>query len=180
VYRLKDKNSGKEFMTWNEHLEFRDRMDNIHTLDYSRCGLHELAIGDVRKDIRMKVIWGEVTGIKLVFDKEWSPKVFEELMKQHQREPKQTDYVIGFTKNTGRNSHYSEGDKIYSISNAQDFKTAKFEELWELGRRGLSGTEPSISRLQNPISEDPVTSEVKRERFYTNPYAISYTQKTYQ
>jgi hypothetical protein len=81
VYRLKDKNSGKEFMTWNEHLEFADRMDNIHTLDYSRCGVHPEAIGNVRRDIHMKVIGGEVTGIKQVFDKEWSTKAFEELMK---------------------------------------------------------------------------------------------------
>jgi hypothetical protein len=29
----------------------------------------------------MKVIGGEVTGIKQVFDKEWSTKAFEELMK---------------------------------------------------------------------------------------------------
>jgi hypothetical protein len=81
VYWLKDKNSGKEFMTWNEYLEFADRMDNIHTLDYSRCGVHPEAIGNVRRDIHMKVIGGEVTGIKQVFDKEWSTKAFEELMK---------------------------------------------------------------------------------------------------
>ena len=146
----------------------------------TRCGTHEEAIGNVRKDIHMKVIGGEVTGIKVVFDKEWSPKEFDSLMKQHQGEPKLTAYVIGFTKNHGKNSLHSEGDKIYSIKNAEDFKLGKFEELWELGRRALSGTEPSLSRLKNPISEDPATSEVKRERFFINPNAISYAQKTYQ
>jgi hypothetical protein len=178
VYRLKNKDNGKEFMTWNEHLEFRDRMDNVHTLNYSRCGLHEEAIGNVRKDIHMKVIGGEVTGIKLVFDKEWSPKAFEELMKQG--EPKQTGYVVGFTKNTGRNSHYSEGDHIYSVRNVDDFKNGSFSELWELGRRGLSGIEPSLKKLAQPISEDPATSLVKIERGYISPSAISYAQKTYQ
>jgi hypothetical protein len=180
VYRLRNKENGKEYLTWNEHLSFTDRMDNVHNINYSRCGLHEEAIGNVRKDIHMKVIGGEVTGIKLVFDKEWSTKAFEELIKQHQGKPKQTEYVIGFTKNTGRNSHVSQGDKIYSVKNQDDFKLGKFEELWELGRRALSGTEPSLSKLKNPISEDPSISEVKQERFMINPNAISYNQKTYQ
>ena len=82
-YRLKDKENGKEHMVWNESLSFKDRMDNVHTLDYSHCGTHPEAIGNVRKDIHMKVIGGEVTGINNVFDKEWSPKAFEELMKRH-------------------------------------------------------------------------------------------------
>jgi hypothetical protein len=65
---------------------------------------------------------------------------------------------------------------VFACSRLQD----KFEELWELGRRALSGTEPSLGRLKNPISEDPGISEVKRERFFINPTAISYAQKTYQ
>ena len=77
VYRLKNKDNGKEFLTWNEHIEFKDRMDNLHTLDYSRCGTHEEAIGNVSKDMNMKVIGGEVTGINVIFDKEWSTKEFE-------------------------------------------------------------------------------------------------------
>ena len=180
VYRLKNKDNGKEYMVWNEHLEFRDRMDNVHTLDYSRCGTHEEAIGNVRKDINMKVIGGEVTGINVIFDKEWSTKAFEELMKQHHVESKQTEYVIGFTKNHGKNSLYSEADKIYSIKNAEDYKTAKHEDLIQLSQRGLSGREPSIKKLSNPISEDPNTSLYKRERGYISPSAISYNQKTYQ
>ena len=35
-------------------IEFSDRMGNIHALDYSRCGSHEEAIGNVRKDIHIK------------------------------------------------------------------------------------------------------------------------------
>lgn len=62
VYRLKSKENGKEYMAWNEFFEFNDRMDNPHSLDYSRCGTHPEAIGNVRKDIHMKVIGGEVTG----------------------------------------------------------------------------------------------------------------------
>lgn len=180
VYRLKNKDNGKEFMAWNELIEFNDRMDNLHTLDYSRCGTHEEAIGDVRKDINMKVIGGVVKSIKVVFDKEWSTKEFEALMKQHQGEPKQTAYVIGFTKNHGKNSLYSEGDKLWSIKNADDFKTAKHEDLIQLSQRGLSGPEPSLKKLSNPISEDPKNSLYKLERGYISPSAISYNQKTYQ
>lgn len=180
VYRLKDKDTGREHMTWSESLSFKDRMDNVHSLNYDRCGTHEEAIGNVRKDINMKVIGGEVTGIKVIFDKEWSPKEFQELMNQHQGEPKQTAYVIGFTKNHGKNSLYSEGDKIYSIKNAEDFKTAKHEDLIQLAQRGLSGREPSLKKLSNPISQDPKNSLYKLERGYISPSAISYNQKTYQ
>ena len=42
-------------------------------------------------------------------------------MKQHQGEPKQTEYVVGFTKNHGKSSLHSEGDKLWSIKNAEDF-----------------------------------------------------------
>ena len=168
VYRLKNKDNGKEYLTWNENLEFRDRMDNLHTLDYSRCGTHEEAIGNVRKDINMKVIGGEVTGINVIFDKEWSIKAFDDLMKEHKGE-RRTEYVVGFTKNHGKNSLYSEADKIYSIKNAEDYKTAKHEDLIQLAQRGLSGREPSLKKLSQPISEDPSTSLYKREEVHDKP-----------
>jgi hypothetical protein len=180
VYRLKDKDTGKEFLTWSELIEFSDRMDNPHSLNYDRCGTHEEAIGNVRKDIHMKVIGGQVTGINVIFDKEWSPKEFEALMKQHQGQPKQTEFVVGFTKNHGRNSLFSEGDKIYSIKNAEDFKTAKHEDLIQLAQRGLSGREPSLKKLSQPIADDPRDSLYKKERGYLDPGAISYTQNSYR
>jgi hypothetical protein len=114
AYRLQNKDNRKEFLTWNESLSFKDRMDNIHTLDYSRCGTHEEAIGNIRKDINGKITGAEVTGIKVVFDKEWSTKAFEELMKQHQGEPKETEYVIGLAKNRGKDALYSQEEKVYS------------------------------------------------------------------
>jgi hypothetical protein len=180
VYRLKNKDNGKEFLAWNEILSFTDKMDNPHSIDYSRCGTHEEAVGNIRKDINGRLLGGEVTGIKVVFDTAWSPKEFESLMKQHQGESKQTEFMIGFTKNHGKNSLYSEGDKLRSIKCAEDFKVGKFEELWELSRRALSGTEPSLSRLKQPISQDGANSLAKQERFYVNPNAISYVQETYQ
>jgi hypothetical protein len=70
VYRLKNKDNDKEYLTWNETLSFKDRMDNLHTLDYSRCGTHPEPIGNIRKDINGKILVGEVTSIKVCFDKE--------------------------------------------------------------------------------------------------------------
>ena len=182
VDRLKDKETGKEYMAWNETLSFSDRMDNNHTLEYSFCGIHPEAIGNVRKNINGKVLGGEVTGIKQVFDKPWSSKAFEDLMKQHQGGEKETAYNIGFAKTRGKSGIVSNSDKVYSIKNSADFKQGKFEALWELGRRGLSDAAgaPSLSKLSQPISEDPATSLVKQERGYINPNAISYGQKTYQ
>jgi hypothetical protein len=180
VCRLKNKDNGKEYLTWSEHLEFKDRMDNIHTLDYDRCGTHEEATGRVYKDINGAITRSEVTGINVVFDKEFSPKAFEELMKQNQGEPKQSEFVVGFTKNHGKNSLCSTEDKLRSVKCADDFKLGNFQELWELSRRGLSGTEPSLSRLSQPISEDPASSEAKKERGYISPSQISYSQTSYR
>ena len=179
MYRLKDKTNGKEYMAWNETLSFTDKMDNVHTLDYNRCGVHDEPIGNIRKDINGKITGAEVTGIKVVFDKEWSTKSFEELMK-HQGGEKETEYVIGLTKNRGKDALYSQEDKAYSVNCAEDFKTAKFEELLELGRRGLSGTDPSLKKLAQPISEDPASSLAKRERGYISPSQISYSQTSYR
>jgi hypothetical protein len=52
----------------------------------------------------------------------------------------------------------------------------KFEELVELGRRGLSGTTPSLKKLLQPVSEDPNISLAKKERGYLDPSKISYSQ----
>ena len=182
MYRLKDKDTGKEYLAWNETLSFSDRMDNNHSVSYDFCGTHPEAIGNVRKNVNGKVLGGEVTGTKQVFDKPWSTKSFEELMKQHQGEEKETAYNIGFAKTRGKSSVVSNSDKLYSIKNAQDFKQAKFEELWELGRRGLSDAtcRPSLSKLSQPISEDPAISLVKQERGYINPSQISYSQGSYR
>ena len=126
-------------MAWNKRIEFNDRMDNPHNIEYSYCGTHPEAVGNVRKNVNGKVLRGEVTGIKQVFDKQWSTKAFEDLMKQHQGGEKETSYNIGFAKTHGKSSILSKEEKVYAIKNSEDFKLEKFEDLWELGRRGLSG-----------------------------------------
>jgi hypothetical protein len=177
VFRLKNKEDGKEYLAWSEHHEFKDPMDKTQKLDYDRCGSHEEAEGEIYTDAYGRTTRTELTGIKVVFDKEFSKKSFDELM-QRQNTNGAQEFIIGFTKNRGKYALCSE--EVRSIKCADDFKLGKFEELWELSRRGLSGTTASLSRLKQPISQDGANSLAKQERFYVNPNAISYVQETYQ
>jgi hypothetical protein len=74
----------------------------------------------------------------------------------------------------------SKEDKQYAIHSIEDFSSAKFEQLLELAERALSGPEPSIHKLANPISEDPKLSIHKQARGYISPDKISYTQTSYR
>ena len=116
-------------------------------------------------------------GIKVVFDKEFSKKSFDELMQRHNTKGTQ-EFIIGFTKTNGKNTLCSGESR--SIKNAEDFKLGKFEELWELSRRGLSGKDPSLHRLKQPVSEDGADSLEKQARFFVNPNSISYAQGSYR
>jgi hypothetical protein len=74
VYRLKDKDSGKEFMVWNKHLEFLDRNENVRTLDYDYCGYHLEVKGEVQRGVNFKVIGSEITEHRNIYDKCGVPK----------------------------------------------------------------------------------------------------------
>ena len=69
---------------------------------------------------------------------------------------------------------------MYVVKNTEDFADGKYDELLELGRRGLSGTTPSLEKQSQPLSEHPNTSLVKQERGYLSPSQISYSQTSYQ
>lgn len=69
---------------------------------------------------------------------------------------------------------------MYVVKNTEAFANGKYDELLELGHRGLSGTTPSLKKLSQPLSEDPNTSLVKQERGYLSPSQISYSQTSYQ
>jgi hypothetical protein len=69
IYRLKDKDSGKEYMIWNKHLEFKDRNENLRTLDYDYCDCHPEVEGQVLRDSTYKITGSEITEHKTIFDK---------------------------------------------------------------------------------------------------------------
>ena len=45
VLRLKDKESGKEFLVYDKHIEFNDLNGNPHHSDYTNCNSHPEAEG---------------------------------------------------------------------------------------------------------------------------------------
>jgi hypothetical protein len=49
-------------------------------------------------------------------------------------------------------------DRTYSVKNLDDFKLGSFEQLWQLGERGLSTDKQSLERLKSPVLSDPVHS----------------------
>ena len=136
VLRLKYKYTGKEFLVYNKHLEFQDRNENVRTL--------------------------EIIGYKIVFDKEWSKVEFDKPLKENNPGDK-PDPDIGFTKTRGKDA-FTSFDPIYDIKNIEDFKNWRFEDLYQLGQHGLSGSETSLKKLFQPIPEDPKCSLYRKER----------------
>ena len=176
VLRLKSKESGKEFLVYDKHLKFNDLNGNLHSLDYTNYNCHEEAEGRVLRDNTYKITGSEVTGVNIVFDQTWSKTEFEKLLKTDVTEGKGTQFAVSFTKIKGKGSVFGSKEMCFSVKNAEDFANGKFEELVELGRRGLSGTTPSLKKLLQPISEDPNISLLKKERRYLDPSKISISQ----
>jgi hypothetical protein len=90
------------------------------------------------------------------------------------------DLVIAYAKNKGEPYHVDLDKRPFTIKNEQDFIKGSFKELTELARRGLSTLEPSLSKLKNPVSDDPMNSLEKKARGYISPGAISYNQQSYR
>ena len=176
VLRLKDKESGKEFLVYDKHIEFNDLNGNPHHSDYTNCNSHPEAEGRVLRDNTYKITGSEITGIKNVYDQPWSKAEFEKLLETDANKGKGTQFAISYTKPKGGSSVYNEKEMCFSVKNAEDFANGKFEELVELGRRGLSGTTPSLKKLLQHVSEDPNISLLKKERGYLDPSKISYSQ----
>ena len=176
VLRLKDKESGKEFLVYDKHIEFNDLNSNPHHSDYTNCNSHPEAEGRVLRDNTYKITGSEITGVRNVYDQTWSKAEFEKLLETDANKGKGTQFAISFTKPKGGSSTYAEKEMCFSIKNAEDLANGKFEELVELGRRGLSGTTPSLKKLLQPVSEDPNISLLKKERGYLDPSKISYSQ----
>ena len=101
-------------------------------------------------------------------------------MKTDVTEGKGTQFAISITKTKGNGSVFASSEMLFSVKNAEDFVNGKFDELVELGRRGLSTSISSLSKLKQPVSEAPNISPLKKERGYISPTAISYNQTSYQ
>ena len=94
---------------------------------------------EVLRDNTYKITGSEITGIRNVYDQPWSKAEFEKLLETDANKGKGTQFAISFTKPKGGGSAYNEKEMCFSIKNAEDLANGKFEELVELGRRGLSG-----------------------------------------
>ncbi|CAN5306810.1 hypothetical protein BH18THE2_BH18THE2_09240 [soil metagenome] len=182
VSRLKDNDTGKEYLTYAYTEVFEDRNGNEKRIHYTNVGVHEIITGHKQRNLNTgEVIGTEITGKKIVFDIEWSPKEFDKLMKKHSTGT--TEMLVGFARTKGSlNSRavYSNDSPIYSIKNIEDFRDGKFEDLYQLGQRALSTLQPSLSKLSQPVAEDPKNSLHKLERGYILPSAVSYSQTSYR
>jgi hypothetical protein len=83
-------------------------------------------------------------------------------------------------KTKGKGSPISTQDKPFVLNCVEDFRLGKWEELRELGERGLSSSEPSLGKLKQAVAEDPQNSLHKRQKGYLNPSQISYPQMSYR
>lgn len=160
MYRLKDK-KGNEWLCYRYDEKIEDLHGNKRQMDYAK-GSHTEVEGEVHKDVNFQPVATKITKFKQVYDLEFSEKEVDRLLKLHEKSGnaiEEIDLNVSFAS-TSKRSWAAE--RTYTIKNIEDFKRGTHQQLMELGQRGLSGVEPSLSKLEQPITEDPPNSEFKR------------------
>lgn len=116
VYRLRDKDTGKEYMLWNKQLEFLDKNEGLRTLSYDYCGYHPEVRGEIKRGANYKIIGSEITEYRNIYDKVWSTKAFDELLKENNSD-KIPSLGISYTKPKGKGTPISTLDRSFVINN---------------------------------------------------------------
>jgi hypothetical protein len=180
VLRLRHKGSNKEYLVYDYEEQFTDLNGNSRILNYKKNGAHQEVAGITKRDARYNIIGSEITEWKIIFDIPFTKKNLEDILKKSNSEEK-PEFTIGYCRTKGRlDTRPIYEDKTYAVKNLDDFKQGTFEELWALGERALSTSEPSLSKLSQPLSEDPPYSLQKRMKGYLSPDKISYAQTSYR
>jgi hypothetical protein len=110
----------------------------------------------------VKVTGSETDGYKLKYEIPFSKKAVDDILKKNTTNEKPS-LAVGYARTKSRlhTRPVYEG-RSYSILNLDDLKQGSFEQLYQLGERGLSEEKPSLSRLQQPILADPAKSLYRR------------------
>lgn len=204
ICRLKDA-KGKEWIYWDYEKIFKDLNGNKRSLSINK-GCHEEIVGDKKRDVRLKLIGSTITKRLQVYDIPFTKKELAEILRKcsnsnsnsnsnnkdtREGEDKDKDipntnedeiqFLVGYTSQNVR-SVYTTNHPIYVVKNQQDFLEGSWEQLYEMGQRGLSKFEPSLARLKQPIAEDPNISLLKKERysFITPSDRSTFSQSTYR
>jgi len=126
-------------------------------------GHHMIVESESRQDVNFREVNKEITAKKLIYDTPYSIKKIDELLKRHEKSGfiiEDIDLNIAYSS-TNTRSIYS--GNPFTIKNVDDFKNGNFEDLIQLGKRGLSSIEPSLERLTQPIEDDPDNSILKKK-----------------
>jgi hypothetical protein len=162
IIRLKDKNTNKEFLTYDYTENWEDQNGNKNEVHYMNAGVHETVEGKKLRDLRTHAITGvEVSGKKIVFDIPFSKKNVEDILKKHTTTNFKSHLYIATARTKGAlhgRSVFTQEDHMYVIRNIDDFKNGSYDDLKQLGERGLSTEKPSLHRLKSPVLSDPPES----------------------
>jgi hypothetical protein len=187
VIRVKDENTNDEYMLTSYALYFKKLNGDLTKLEYSD-GKHEEVRGKRVMDHNYHVKNAVIEEKLVILDTPWDSKKFVAMLAENtkniaelkpleqRKERFNLEFIVGIAGRKG----VDRNKPAYSIKNSKDFETGKFDELYQLGQRALSGIEPSLKKLSQPIAEDPRQSLYKRERGYLTPDKISYNQQSYR
>jgi hypothetical protein len=187
VIRLKDENTLEEFMLTSYVLFFKKFKGDLTKLEYSD-GKHEEVRGRRVLDQNYHIRNAEIQERLIILDTPWNPKKFVAMLAENEKnvaelkplQPRKERFNLEFSVGYAGRKGVDRNKPLYAIKNTKDFETESFADLYQLGQRALSGLEPSLKKLSQPIAEDPRASLYKKERGYLSPGQISYTQGTYR
>jgi hypothetical protein len=166
IMRLKDlrakTNSNSEYLVYDYTESLEDYNENDHHQDFKNSGVCELVQGKKIRDNNGKVTGSEIDGFKLKYLIPFSKAAVDNILKKNTTDQK-PDLLVGYCRTKSRlHSRPVYEGRSYSILNLDDFKQGTFEQLYQLGERGLSEEKPSLSRLKQPILADPAKSLYRR------------------
>lgn len=159
IMRLKNSDTGKEFLVYNYSQSWKNNFDAPQQVDYQSEGAVELVEGSKVRDIHTNAVKrSEITGYKISYTIPFSKKNLQDILDKNTTD-KKPSLAVAHCRIKGRlHSQAVYKSPSYAIKNIDDFRNASFVDLIQLGERGLSGEKSSIHRLKSPVMSDPASS----------------------
>lgn len=141
VYRIKTKN-GEEYYMYNAQKTCMGDNDKQLFFDFDGYGYHRHPIVAWKYSSSKQEKVPSVVGFSHGYESKWSKEDVKKLLDKSEI-PCEQFYVC-------REGVLSEptSDTKYTINNVQDFLEGNFEDLWDLGRLGISYKEPSLYLIE--------------------------------
>lgn len=148
VYRVKNPRNEEFYMFGATKMCQDARGQQVEPFSFDRYGYHRAPIAAMQRNETREVNEPKVSSFKQAWERRWNKKEVKEML-ENSYLPCENFYV----GKTGANANDPVEDRHFQIFNLQDFLEGSFEELMELGKYGLSGSEPSLYLLETARAE---------------------------